>query len=254
MPIYQYEQKGNKTKGEQLVDFFSVAGKYHDFKSENNQDALLYRENGKYYAMVLADGVSTCAHSREGAMIACETVIGFLLEQSERLFCMDERDIANSIVQNVRYHLEKKVEEYHNSIDDYSSTLACVLIDNMNNRMLYFSVGDSLITATKNDNCYVVAMPSDSRNGCCVTTSFNAFSMSKVGIIDIGDISSVMISSDGAWHLMYRRNRMQQDIKDTIVKHEYDKLKEMLLEKERFDDCSFVAMDLRAFRKRSKSA
>lgn len=234
--------------------YLSVAGKHHEYKSERNQDALLYRKRGKYFAMGLADGVSTCEHSKEGAEITCETVIDFLLKHSERLFYMDENEVANGIILNVRHYLKKIAEEYGNSIEDYSSTLACVLFDTVNNKMLYFSIGDSLITATKNDNCYIVAMPCDSRNGCCVTTTFNAGLMAKVGIIDVDNISSVMLCSDGAWHLMYRRNRMSQEIKDVVVKREYDKLKEILLDKERSDDCSFISVDLGAFHRRSKSA
>ena len=236
-----------KTKGVLLMDFFSVAGKHHDYKGENNQDALLYKQNRYYSAMVLADGVSTCAHSKAGATIACEAVADFLLKHGERLFCMNEQSIAESLISQVLYHLSKVAEEQIHDIEEYSSTLACILYDKKKNRMLYLSIGDSLITAAKDDKCYIVTMPSDSRNGCCVTTTLNTAKMAKVGVVDVNKVSSVMICSDGAWHLMYRRNRMLQTIKDTIIKHEYEKLKEMLLEKERFDDCSFISMNLRAF-------
>lgn len=232
------------------MNYLSVAGKHHNYKSENNQDAILYKRNDKYCAMVLADGVSTCEQSKTGASIACEAVTEFLLQHSERLFCMKEQDTASSLISKVIYHLKAVADKQHHSIEEYSSTLACVLYDREKNKMLYFSVGDSLITATKDDKCYIVAMPADSRNGCCVTTTLNAASMAKVGIVETDDISSVMICSDGAWHLMYKRNRMQQSIKETIVSHEYDRLKEMLLEKERYDDCSFITMDLRAFSRR----
>lgn len=244
----------DKTKGENLVNYFSVAGKHHEYKKENNQDAFLYRQEDEYFAMALADGVSACKYSKEGAMIVCEAVVYFLLKHSKRLFLMDKAEISSSLLSDVLYHLRKVAENNNHDIDEYSSTLACVLYDSQSRKMLYFSIGDSLITANKSDDCYIVAMPSDSRNGCCVTTSFNAFSTAKVGIIDVESASSIMISSDGAWHLMYRRNRMYQNIKEIILKHEYDKLKETLLEKEKFDDCSFVIMDLRAFQKRSKSA
>lgn len=233
------------------MDYFSVAGKHHNYNGENNQDALLHKSTKAYSAIVLADGVSTCEHSKFGASITCKAVVDFLLEHGERLFCMNEQSIAESLISQVLYHLSKVAGEHNHDVEEYSSTLACILYDKKKNRMLYLSIGDSLITATKDDKCYIVAMPSDSRNGCCVTTTLNAAKMAKVGVVDVKEVSSVMICSDGAWHLMYKRNRMLQTIKDAILNHEYKKLKEMLLEKERFDDCSFITMDLGAFSRRT---
>ncbi len=227
------------------MNCFSAAGKHHNYRNEHNQDAMSYKQNNHYSTMVLADGVSACAHAGEGAEIACEVISDFLLTHSERLFSMDTQETAGALISQVTYHLQKTADEQQHSIEDYSSTLACVLYDSRKNRMLYFSLGDSLITATKNDQCYIVANPADSRNGCCVTTSWDAATNAKIGIVDAEDLSSVMICSDGAWHLMYKRNRMEQSVRSSIVSREYDRMKEILLRKERLDDCSFITMDLR---------
>lgn len=226
------------------MNYFSVAGKHHNYDSKSNQDAVLFKNNDEYCAMVLADGVSSCEYSKTGAEITCKSVAEFLLDHAERLFSMNEHETAQSLVGHILYSIKKTAGKNGNRIEEYSSTLACVLFDRNKNRMLYCSIGDSLITAIKGDNCYIVAMPSDSRNGCCVTTTCNAASKAKVGIIDTKDVATIMICSDGAWNLMYRRNRMQQTIKEMIIEHKYEQLKETLLGKERFDDCSFITMDL----------
>ena len=200
--------------------------------------------------MVLADGVSTCEQAKEGAALACESVIEFLLQHSNRLFFMENQAIANSLISQVTYRLGTAAQQQNHGIEEYSSTLACVLFDRRSNKMLYFSVGDSLITAVKDSMCYIVAMPADSRNGCCVTTTLNAAADAKVGIIDVKGVSSVMICSDGAWRLMYRRTRMNPELEKLIVSQEYDKLREQLLEKDRFDDCSFILMDLKSYARR----
>lgn len=233
-----------------MVHYLSVAGKHHNYENENNQDAIQFMQKGKFCAMVLADGVSTCSQAKYGAETACKAVVDFLLQHAERFFNMNERDTADSLIAHILYELRMAAEKAHKKVEEYSSTLACILVDRSRHRMFYFSIGDSLITATKNDKCYIVAMPADSRNGCCVTTSFNAVTMARTGIIDTDNIQSVMISSDGAWHLMYQRNRLLQPIKAMILNKDYEKLKETLLEQERFDDCSFITIDLKEFLRR----
>lgn len=226
------------------MERFTAAGKHHNYMDEHNQDALSYKHNQHYSAMVLADGVSACAHAGEGAEIACAAVTDFLLRHGRALFHMQTQETADALVSQVQKHLQEAADANRHSVEDYSSTLACVLYDKQENRLLYFSIGDSLITATKNEKCYIVANPADSRNGCCVTTSWNAASSAKIGILDTNHISSVMICSDGAWHLMYKRSRMEQSVQNSIVNREYGRLKEILLRKERYDDCSFITMDL----------
>lgn len=232
------------------MNYLSIAGKHHNYKSSNNQDAILFKKNGKYSAMVLSDGVSTCEQAKIGAEITCKVVAEFLLKHAERLFNMNECETAESIIAYVLYFLKKRAASDGKNISEYSCTLACVLFDSEKKRMLYFNIGDGLITAIKDDNCYIVAMPADSRNGCCVTTTYNAASMAKVGIVDTANIESVMICSDGAWHLMYKRSRMQPEIKEMILNQDYDKLKETLLKKERFDDCSFITITSSEFLRR----
>ncbi len=232
------------------MNYFSIAGKHHNYADENNQDAVMFKKNTEYCAMVLADGVSACKKSRTGAEIACKAVSEFLLKHAERLFAINEYEIADGLISHILYCLKETADKENTDIEEYSSTVACILFDRKHNRILYFSIGDSLITATKNDKCYIVAMPSDSRNGCCVTTTFNAASVAKVGFFDADNIESIMLSSDGAWHLMYRQNTMEQAIKELILNQEYDKLKKKLMEKERYDDCSFITMNLKEYSRR----
>ena len=156
------------------MNYFSVAGKHHNYELEYNQDAVLFDHNEEYCAMVLADGVSSCEQAKIGAETTCKSVASFLLEHAERLFSMGERETAGSLINHVLYSLKEIAHKSNKKVEEYSSTLACVLLDKNRNRMLYLSLGDSLITATKNNNCYVVAMPSDSRSCCCVTTTLNA--------------------------------------------------------------------------------
>lgn len=234
------------------MDYLSIAGSNHNYENMKNQDAVLFRKKGEYCVIALADGVSSCKKAKIGAKITCRSVTDFLLEHAERLFCMNEKDTTSVLLSHVIYCLNERAKKDNSRIEEYSSTLACVLFDRSNERMLYFSIGDSLITAVKDNSCYIVAMPSDSRNGCCVTTANNAVSMAETGIIDTENLYSVMICSDGAWHLMYRRSRMQPMIREMILERRYNELKENLVNKERSDDCSFIIVELdEIFKRRS---
>lgn len=238
-------------RGKQLVESFSIAGKHHNYENKNNQDAILFKRNQNYCAMVLADGVSTCEQAKMGAKIACQATTDFLLQHAKRIFHMNHLEAAECLIAYTHDCLEKIAKQAEKEVSEYSSTLACVLFDRNKNQFFFCSIGDSLITATKDNNCYIIAMPSDSRNGCCVTTTPNPIFMAKAGVLDATNIESIMICSDGAWHFMYHRNRMQQQIKEILIRQDYETLKKTFLEKERFDDCSFITMNPAAFLRRN---
>lgn len=229
------------------MNYMSLAGRYHDFNNDYNQDSVMYNEDKRFCAMVLADGVSSCDESAKGAEIVCSAVTEYLFRNGERLFCMRKHEIADCIISHILYELNIAATRELNEIEEYSSTVAFVLCDRHTGKMLYFSIGDSLIIATKRNNCSIVAMPGDSRNGCYVTTTENVSSLAKVGIIETDDMNSIVICSDGAWHLMYNRNRLAQDIKSLLIAQNYAGLKNVLTERERFDDCSFIFIDLNKF-------
>lgn len=229
------------------MNYMSLAGSHHNYDNDCNQDSIMYGKNERFCAMVLADGVSSCSESAKGAEIVCKAVTAYLLKNGERLFYMPEYEIADCITSHILYKLERVSTEERNDIEEYSSTVAFTLCDRTTRKMLYFSIGDSLIIAIKKSNCSIVAMPGDSRNGCYVTTTEDVSSLAKTGIIGTENINSIIICSDGAWHLMYNRNRLCQDIKSLLISQNYTALKNTLAEKERFDDCSFISVDLNKF-------
>ena len=228
------------------MNYFSTVGRHH----EQNQDFFLFDKSRTYCAMVLADGVSTCSKSGKGAETVCHAVTEYLLQHGKRFFAMDSQEATNYLLDYILFKLKQTAEQESALLEEYSSTMACILVDRYQNQMLYFSIGDSLILAAKEDKCSVVAMPSDSRNGCCVTTTFNASAMAKAGKIDTKNIHSVIICSDGAWHHMYHRNRLNPLVKETLIHQDYEQLKDFLMEKDRFDDCSFISVNLKEYQRR----
>lgn len=231
------------------MNYMSEAGSHHGYDNSNNQDAVIFKKNKEYCVMVLADGVSACNKSAEGARIVCNAVSEYLLAHGKRLIQMNRKYVAEYLLTYVMFKLNEIASETQIDVNEYSSTLAFVFADRRNGKMLYFSIGDSLIIAVRNSGCSIVAMPGDSRNGCCVTTTYNASVMAEVGVVDTDNINSVFICSDGAWHLMYKRNRMYESFKSLLINQEYVKLKDVLSSAERYDDCSFISADISDLRR-----
>jgi hypothetical protein len=228
-----------------MVDYYSEAGEHHNYDINNNQDVIVHKCNGKYTVISLADGISECKKARSGADTACSSSSEFLLKYADDLFFMNETEIANRIISNLQCKLMKLSEKESVPFEEYSSTLSCVLIENRTGRMYFFSVGDGLILGCENEKIKVLAMPSDSRNGCFATTTYKAADYSKSGFDNVKDLNSVLICSDGAWRIMYDRNRMKKEFKNVMLDQNNSDLKKMLYNSKRYDDCSFISLNLK---------
>lgn len=227
-----------------MIKELSIRGKYHIDNNGENQDAICYGENVHFSVISLADGVSTCERAKCGAEIASNAMTSLLLKKGDYFFEFEEEQIADFILSHIVYKLEKKAMEEMKDISEYSSTIASVLVDKKNGRLLCFSVGDSMILAVGNGKCRMIATPSDSMQGCCVTTTKNAKAMTSVHIFSTEKLESVVICSDGAWRNMFSKSRLKPEVENMLVNNEYEGLKDFLVLQKSFDDCSFVSLDV----------
>ncbi len=231
-------------EGENYMNYMSEAGKHHSYDNAQNQDYVLYEKNNNTSYIILADGVSSGKYSADGARIACDITKEFLKATGETIFDRNSYEIAGSLLSDINVALKCEAEKRKADIDEYASTIAFAVIDYNRNEIYYFSLGDSLIIVSGNESFTVLSMPSDSREGCCVTTTLNGYMHSNSGVISTDDINSVVICSDGAWHLMYNRNKIDPAVREVLIKQDYNSLFKLLTDKERVDDCSIISMDL----------
>ena len=235
-----------------MIEEFSNMGKHHFDVNGENQDAVCHDQNRDFSVISLADGVSVCKEAKCGAEIASRAITGLLLKKGAYFFEFEKRQTAEFALSHILCELKRKAAEDVKEIEEYSSTVASVLYDKKHEKMLCFQLGDSIIVATGSGQCRVLAMPSDSSSGCCVTTTKNAVSMISVKVVDTSLLDSVVICSDGAWREMFLKNKLRPEVAALLVNGEFDRLKEFLTEKDCFDDYSFIAMNLQ--QKRRKSA
>lgn len=223
---------------------YSHAGSYHTAHHIRNQDCIQSCENNQFAVITLADGVSSCERSAEGAQTACRFMTELLSEKGGFFLEFEEEKRAELALGHVLYHLNRQARDQNQPVEVFSSTLSSVLIDKESNRLLSFNLGDSLIIGTSENQCPVISAPDDSRFGCCVTTTDIAPSRMRSSVRDIGSLSSVIICSDGAWKLMFSGNTLRKDVRNILQNRDYDGLSAFLESQQGFDDCSYVAVDI----------
>lgn len=229
-------------RGSVVINKLSETGMYHKVNNEENQDALYSGENRRFTVITLADGVSECKDAKTGAEIAVKSLTELFLKKGEYFINFDKKQIAEFAVSHINYELRKKAESEKKNVEDYSSTVASVLLDRKSERLLYFSIGDSVIIASESGKCKIISNPSDSSQGCCVTTTKGAETMAKTNIINVSGLDSVIICSDGAWKGIFKRNKLKEEVKELIKDNNYSELNKFIKYQDSFDDSSFISM------------
>lgn len=225
-----------------MIHTLCETGIYHKDRGKRNQDSVSSGKKGRYSVISLADGVSSCRYADEGAVIASSAITNLLLKNAKFFFEEDKAKIAELALSHIKHELREISQECGNDIEEYSSTVASILYDQKSKRLLFFSLGDSLILACKSGKCGILVRPSDSSNGCFVTTTVNADKMVRTGVIDGQKYDSVVILSDGAWKNILDNNRIDSRVKAFVEEGRYDQLSDYLLSQDCADDFSFVSI------------
>ncbi|MBQ8688728.1 MAG: protein phosphatase 2C domain-containing protein [Ruminococcus sp.] len=233
-----------------MVNLFSRAGSCHGYRDAENQDAVLFRKNDRFSVITLADGISVCSAARKGAEAACAAVTDILVRKGGFFMKFDQGKTVDFLLSHILYELKKLAEQEGQAVEEYSSTIASVLVDHATGKMLCFSLGTSLILAAGNGRCRVLTVPSDSTEGCCCTTTVYAADMAQAVVTDAAAWDIVLICSDGAWRLMYDRGHLNEQVREMLLNQECARLECFIEEKECADDYSCISMNLQELQRR----
>lgn len=214
-------------------------------RRQENQDVVCSGKNGRYEVISLADGVTSCQEARAGAEIASRAVTELFLRCGGYFLGSRGAETAGLALSHVLHELRCRAEADAQELREYSSTVSSVLYDRRTKRLLLFHLGDSLVIAAGGGSCRVLAVPSDSTGGCCVTTTRNAAEMAAVYVLEAGELETVFICSDGAWGRMFAQNRLRPEVRRLLAGGQRGALQAYLAEQETADDCSFISMELR---------
>ncbi|MCD7884677.1 MAG: protein phosphatase 2C domain-containing protein [Lachnospiraceae bacterium] len=228
-----------------MIAKWSRMGDYHASTNGENQDVVCSGENQKYTVISLADGVSTCRKAKMGAQIAGDAITCLLLKRGDYFLDFDKKDTIDITLSHILCELERQKEKDSSQLEEYSSTVASVLFDKENRRLLYFNLGDSVILAAGGGYCRFLAMPAENFAGCPVTTTRGADREVDTRVIDVDGLDSVIICSDGAWRQMVDENRLKPEVSAMLQNGRYEELQAFLSDQDCFDDSSFISMDVR---------
>lgn len=223
----------------------SKAGSYHNQSHTQNQDAVLYGNSRRLTGLFLADGVSACARASAGAQLSCEAMKNLLMKKGECFFDLEESEIAEFAVSHVFHALRSEAARVGEPVDDYASTMACVLLDKRRGRMLTLNLGDGLIAGVRDGSLRILAMPDDSADGCCGTTTTGAALRTAVRFVDTEGLDEVFVCSDGAWKTLFDGGRLSGNAQRLLRQGSCAALAGFLRSADTFDDCSFISMDLK---------
>lgn len=226
------------------ITSFSKKGIYHSQSNTENQDAVCYAEENGACVITLADGVSECSESKRGAETASKALTNLLIDKGSYLLQFEKREIASMTLSHIREELDDHAAHENKTINDYSSTIAGVLFDETKKTLMTLNLGDGMIIAVKKGCCKILSMPSDSSSGCCVTTTNNAENSTIVNVDNNSDWESVIIFSDGAWKLLFERNKLKAEIISMFENQRFDHLKQYMNRQNSFDDSSFIALSI----------
>ncbi|MCR5145778.1 MAG: protein phosphatase 2C domain-containing protein [Clostridia bacterium] len=228
-------------------DSFTKTGKYHLNNEIDNQDAYSTGSNDRFDVVVLADGVSRCERGGEGAEITVETIKKTMLDNGDVIMKADVDDGTNAIMSVLKSALESKARANNEDVKEYASTLSAVLIDRKNKNVFSMNLGDSLIFGIKGMDVAIVGKPADSTYGIpttvtsCAETIVDSRKLSSENALFKYD--SFVLCSDGAWREFFNHSKLRNDVKNMLIKKNYNGLRNFLKERDIQDDCSFVALD-----------
>ncbi|MBQ6118712.1 MAG: protein phosphatase 2C domain-containing protein [Clostridia bacterium] len=220
--------------------FCSRTGERHLQEKKDNQDVAFVKSDGNITFAAVADGVSSCKNGAQGARVACEKLYEAMTKESRYLFGLKEESVAYLIVSYLQSEIGALADREGEDAMSYASTLSFLCIDEARNLALSFSVGDSFMSAVMKDR-RVKAIghpPEPSPDLICTTMTTRAYEDSAVTFLDMNDVASVLICSDGAWRAMLQKKETNQQVMDYVVKNDTEGLDRFFGSAGSRDDCT----------------
>ena len=232
------------------VKKYSKTGDAHKRNNQQCQDITFTKENARFTVAALADGVSSCENSREGAKVACETVAEFLLQLGELLYSYSETKISFLVVEEVKCCLKKLAEKAGNSIESYASTLSFCCVDKTEGKVIVFNLGDSaaIVTTDAGENLTIESCDDTAQ---VFTTSHNAYKKASVKFYDMADIDidKIFLCSDGVLKNIIANSYVSESFKKILASSDYGSIEKLIESGGRYDDRSYLSMDFGGFDK-----
>ncbi len=210
-----------------------------------NQD-FWYTENSEDIDFVaVADGVSMCELSKEGAEFVCRQTARAVIDEADYLFGLPYEKAAGLIVKYIQSQIKKMAEEKKTEAWKYSSTLSFICHHKRLKKIMTFNLGDSCIYTIDAEN--TVKQLDISRTVCYTTVSTmtqGAERETVVGIYDESEFDSVFLCTDGFWKIMEGSRKNNTKLKNAIKNRDMGYVTEFIESTDNPDDCTFLYFNI----------
>lgn len=221
------------------------SGAFHKRQQEMSQDIVKVFENDRIEIVAVADGVSTCSRSRQGALIAVDETILFIRSQYDRITMLPDGWTA-TLVRRIQRKLLGRAALVRAAYEDYSTTLMVAVREKQDNKLFWFSIGDGLILLEK-DNCFrIVSRYTGSGRGCPVITTKGIDTFIQEHTLHLSDNQSVLLMTDGAWEHLIPSRYISNTVQDELTGMDFKTISESIQSKNPEDDWSVVIMGRKA--------
>ena len=223
---------------------YTKKGIYHRQRKEGSGDIVRGLDNGDFAVLVMADGVSSCKYGAEGAGIVSSCAMDYVYKQYS-IFHFLPKEWPVFMLNLLKKQLNTVAENNNDLCEEYSTTLMVLVIDRVRGIMHYCNIGDGILMAIGEKKCPLICMPQGGESGCPVITTKGIEKKMISGEMNLDDVNSVMMCSDGTWEMMYNHNILKPEIKEILLRKNYVEFKEYIKEAHNTDDCSFAFVDVR---------
>lgn len=223
---------------------YTKRGIYHRQRKESSGDIVRGLDNGEFAVLAMADGVSNCKCGVEGAGIVSAYAMDYVYNQYST-FRFLPKEWPVFMLNLLKKKLNIVAENNRNLYEEYSTTLMVLIIDRARGIMHYCNIGDGILMAIGERKCPIICMPQGGESGCPVITTEGIEKMMVSGEMNLDDVNSVMMCSDGVWRMMYSHNTLKPDIKEILLRENYVEFGEYIKMSHSTDDCSFAFLDVR---------
>lgn len=223
---------------------YTKRGTYHIQRNECSGDIVRGLDSGEFVVLTLADGVSSCKYGAKGASMVSSCAMDYVYNQYSTLRFLP-REWSVFMLNLLKKQLNAAVNNDRDLYEEYSSTLMVLVIDKVKGIMHYCNIGDGILMAIDDRKCPIVCMPQGDKSGCPVITTEGIEKKMVSGTMELNDVNSILICSDGTWKMMYNHNTLKPDVKEILLTGNYSKFKEFISMSDNLDDCSFAFADVR---------
>jgi len=185
------------------------------------QDYFNIKGSGNLYAVALADGLGSAAHSEEGAEIATKVCTKLLLQNSQKYFSLKSpSEMIDGIIDEINRSLSEVAQAKDNKLDDYATTLMFALVDKDN--FILGHLGDGAIGSVNiNDETLVISTEEkeQEKNYTTSVTTRNANKSVRIFRGSLKDKIGFVLMSDGPEDVLIQNlpkneKRMVSDVSD----------------------------------------